>query len=696
MLKLRNILLHNTIFILILMIGLSITIFRIVFPKESIYTSDTKELTSTVSSYSIDGNKLSITIGKEKVLGTYCFQTEEEKKQFLKEIQLGDTYYITGKFYLPKEPTTANLFDYRNYLKSQKINYLVSITTIHKTSNNKSIYYHIKNMVRERLHDNPYLYTFILGDKTLLLSDVKEAYQNNGISHLFAISGMHIALLSTILLTILKIIKVRENKRYFITSLFLIYYLLLVGFYPSILRGVLFFILFSINKIYYFYIKSTNLFILALVITLLINPYYIYDIGFLYSFTISLALLLSIDYINDKNYFISLLKTSYISFLISIPISLYYFCQINILSIFYNLFFVPLVSFIIFPLALLTFLFPFLETILNIFTFLLEKVSLFLDRFQFLTFLFYKTSILVYIFYMILLFWILKRINQKKKSYLVIFILILIIHYNIPNIDNSTYIKMIDVGQGDSILLHSKNKSVLIDTGGVTNYSKEKWKIRDKKNSIVKNTTIPLLKSLGIKKIDYLILTHGDYDHMGEAINLVNNFKVEKVIFNCGRFNYLEKELMKVLEDKNIIYFSCMDELNINDLKLQFLQTKDFNDENDNSNVIYTEIENYKFMFMGDASIKTEKEIVNTYNLGKIDVLKVGHHGSRTSSGKEFVGIINPKYALISVGKDNKFKHPNKEALDNLKNSKIYRTDQNGTITVKIKNNKLKIETCSP
>ena len=191
-------------------------------------------------------------------------------------------------------------------------------------------------------------------------------------------------------------------------------------------------------------------------------------------------------------------------------------------------------------------------------------------------------------------------------------------------------------------------------------------------------------------------IPHGDFDHMGEAINLVNNFKVEKVIFNCGIFNDLEKELMEVLDKKKIKYYSCIKKLNVDNNKLYFLQTKEYDNDNDNSNVIYTELDGYKFMFMGDASITTEKEIMNKYNLPEIDVLKVGHHGSKTSSSKEFINKINPKYSIISVGKDNKFGHPNKEVLDNLRNSKIYRTDQDGSSMFKIENNKLKIETYSP
>jgi competence protein ComEC len=99
---------------------------------------------------------------------------------------------------------------------------------------------------------------------------------------------------------------------------------------------------------------------------------------------------------------------------------------------------------------------------------------------------------------------------------------------------------------------------------------------------------------------------------------------------------------------------------------------------------------------MGDAGVEVEEDLREKYNLQDIDVLKVGHHGSKTSSGKNFINEINPKYGVISVGKNNRYGHPNKEVLDNLKDSKIYRTDKDGSIMFKIKNNKLKIEMCAP
>ena len=184
---------------------------------------------------------------------------------------------------------------------------------------------------------------------------------------------------------------------------------------------------------------------------------------------------------------------------------------------------------------------------------------------------------------------------------------------------------------------------------------------------------------------------YGDKDHMGEALTLVNHYKVEKVIFNCGEYNDLEKRLIKTLKRKKIRYDTCIQELNINNSSFLFLNTKDYENENENSNVIYTEINNYRFLFMGDAGIPKEKDLLKEYNLPEIDVLKVGHHGSKTCSSKNFIKQIKPKYSLISVGKDNKFNHPNEGVLDILKDSKIYRTDQDGSIMFKIKNNKLKI-----
>ena len=139
-----------------------------------------------------------------------------------------------------------------------------------------------------------------------------------------------------------------------------------------------------------------------------------------------------------------------------------------------------------------------------------------------------------------------------------------------------------------------------------------------------------------------------------------------------------------------------MENIYIGNTPIYFLNTGIYNNENDNSNVLYFIVNNYKFLLMGDAGVDSEKDILDEYNLSDIDVLKVGHHGSKTSSDKEFINEMNSKYGIISVGKNNRYGHPNKEVLNNLADSKIYRTDRDGSIMLKIKNNKLKIETCIP
>ena len=152
--------------------------------------------------------------------------------------------------------------------------------------------------------------------------------------------------------------------------------------------------------------------------------------------------------------------------------------------------------------------------------------------------------------------------------------------------------------------------------------------------------------------------------------------------------------MIKVLKQKNISYYQNIEELNIDSNKLYFLNTKDYNDENENSSVVYTKIDNVKLLLMGDAGVKREEDILNTYNLNNIDILKVGHHGSKTSSSINFINEINPVYGIISVGVNNLYGHPNNEVLNNLEKVVVYRTDYNGSVMFEIEKDKLNIYTC--
>ena len=699
MLRLRKILLLNKIYIILLILVLlySIIITKVI-KHESIYNGKENYFETKIIKFKIDGNKLSLELkGKEKLIGNYYIKTEEEKKYLLKKLEFGKTILVNGTLKEPANNTVPFQFNYKKYLNNQKIYYILNIDNLEISDKKLNMFYKLKNYMYKHANDydnNSYIYAFILGSTERIDTEVLESYRSNGISHLFALSGLHVSIISLIIIKIIEKFKVKELLRYTICFLILLLFAFISGFSPSILRASLLFILLGINKVFYFNIETKNILYLTFDILVLINPFIIYNLGFILSFTITFFLIISTNILKDKNYFKTLFKTSLLSFIASLMLNIYYFGYLNPLGIIINLIFVPLVSFIIFPLTIITYIFPYLSILLNISTKFMEFLSLTLDKFA-LKIYFPNLNIIVVIIYYIFLY--LSIINKKIK-YLILILLLVIYIYIKPYFDRNSYVYFIDVGQGDSILLVTpyKDQTILIDTGGNISYEVEEWKKRKEEYSIGKDTIIALMRKIGIKKIDYLILTHGDYDHMGEAINLIENFKVDKVIFNCGEFNGLEQDLIKVLDKKKIPYYSCIKQLNIDDNKLYFLNNKDYGNENDNSSVIYTELNNHKFLFMGDAGIEVEEGLIEKYNLNDIDVLKVGHHGSKTSSSENFINEISPKYSIISVGKNNRYGHPNKEVLSNLEQSKIYRTDQDGSIMFKIKNKKLKIETCSP
>ena len=674
--KLKNILQCNYIFYILLVLSLIYSFIFINFIiVKSEYKDSDKNLYGTVIDYKKSKDKTTMWVkGKEKVLVNYYSDIN---------VSYGDYIYVYGVFKKPKENGNFNLFNYKRYLLSNKINYVVTASKITIIKKSDNIFYTLKNNLLKRIESanrsKGYILAFLYADKSLIEKDIYTKYQKIGVSHLFAVSGMHVSLISIVLLKLLN--KIKERKRYIIVSIFLSIYLFLTNFTISMVRATFQFILFFINKSFKLNIDNSNLVIFLFSILVIINPYNIYNIGFLFSFIISFTLIRCSKLIKGK-FIIKSLKTSLISFFSSMPVLINNFFEVNFLGIILNIIYIPFVSYILFPLSLVTVLFPSLDNILYMFISHFEKITDFFSNIKFLSFSICKMNIFLIIMYYLIFIYILKR--KKKLIYKIIIVIIsLTFLINNGRIVNNE-VSILDVGQGDSSLIRLKNKNILIDTGGNINYD------------ISKNILIPYVKSVGIKKIDYLVLTHGDYDHMGEAINLVENFKVEKVIFNCGPYNDLENELIEVLDKKRIKYYSCIKELNIDNNKLHFLQTKEYDNENENSNVIYMELNGYKFMFMGDAGIEKEKDILEKYNLSNIDVLKVGHHGSKTSSSKGFINVINPKYSIISVGKNNRYGHPNKEVLENLENSKIYRTDLDGSIMFKIKNNELKIETCSP
>lgn len=634
------------------------------YPFKSKYTKDDKEFIGIVTKYEVKEDKIIIEIkAKEKLLITYKYQDKE-----FNNLSYGDKIKVKGTLITPSKNTNQNTFNYQKYLYYKKIYYLVEATSINKIANNHNYLYTIKNTLYQKINklkSSNYIKTLLFCDNTLS-KEIKESYRINGISHLFSVSGMHINFFVSIIYLYLNKITYNKRIKYLITNIFIITYLIL---FPSssLLRSAVMSILYSINYLLKLKIKKIDILLLTLGVSLLINPFIIYDLGYIYSYTITFFLVLSSSTLKNKNKINKIIYISLLSFLVSIPITIYNSYEINIISILLNIILIPIISIIILPLTILTYIFPILDSILYLFTNTLETISLFISKIKITKIIFPKPSLLI-----VVLYYIIFLLSYQNKKYFYLNIILLIIIYISPYLNSNFEVVMFEVGEADCHLIkypYNKN-TILIDTG------KNEYKI--------KNEVIPYLKSIGIKKIDYLIITHGDEDHIGGSITLINNFQVKNVILNKGTFTDLEKELIKNLNKKKIPYQININKINLSNHTIYLLNNTKYNNENDNSIITYFTYQKYKFLYMGDASITTEDNLLENYNLNNISILKVGHHGSNTSSSKDFISQINPSISLISVGENNIYHHPNKEVINNLSKSRIYRADINNMVKLTI------------
>lgn len=246
--------------------------------------------------------------------------------------------------------------------------------------------------------------------------------------------------------------------------------------------------------------------------------------------------------------------------------------------------------------------------------------------------------------------------------------------------EDKLIVDYIDVGQADSILLRNKDKTMLIDAGT---------------NEQGKNV-VDFLKEEGISKIDYLIGTHPHEDHIGGLDDVINNFDIGKIYMpKRGTTTKTFKDVLSAIKNKNLTITQPEkgEIIDLGQAKCEFMTEPIIDDDNINLSSLTLRVEfgNNSFLFMGDAEKQNEK----TITWPKTDVLKVGHHGSDTSSSKEFLEQVNPKYSIIMVGEGNTYKLPKQPIIDRIEKqgSKIYRTDKNGNIKIITDGNNLEIKT---
>lgn len=615
------------------------------------------------------------------------------------KLDRGGTYKIRGKFHPPLPDMNKGTFDYEKNNKSQGIYLLGKISGYDKISDSRGIY-KLSNLFIDRAKyffnknlnegNADLLASLILADKSLVDSMDRDRFDSLGMSHILAVSGLHIGVLALFLEFIIK--KISKNKKFTDLALVIILflYIMAIGFPISAVRAFLFYILYKGNTYLEKDIDNSDIFFLSLSIILFINPMAIYSISLLLSYGAIFGLIFVYPHLIERVSSKSLVNKSIIgtlSVLISIfPLVNYYFSGFSILVFVANLFIVPIYSIIIslgfimgigiFPSLIGSFLDILMNATYGLESLLISKGSIFLIL---------KAFKFEYIFvYYIFLILILNRhkINEIIRPNLKLIEIYMTVSFIVMGLgiykDLMTFeISQLYVDQGDCTLISYRGKTYLIDTGGARF-----------ENKIAEKYLFPSLKLRGVSTIDGIFISHFDEDHVGNLNKILKNYRVKNVFVN-----HLPKD-KSILENaekySNIIQLSKRDRVKLfKDTSMEvLLDNKDRSDENDKSMVLLLNHKGFKTLFTGDISAEVESQVDREINL-----LKVAHHGSKTSTSEEFIEKTKPLFSMISAGYENSYGHPHKEVLKNLEKHGIiyYVTSKDGETDFKIFEDKLQI-----
>ena len=633
-----------------------------------------------------------------------------------------------------------NGFDYSRYLREKKIAGIVKLQNAVAIGNEKDLTFYLFKFkekifsIINKIYNNEeigFLKAILLGETSSLDENIKENFKEANISHVLAISGLHISYVVLGLEGILKLFIKNIKIRNAIIIVFLVAFTIFVGESNSVCRAC---IMVSITYFGNIILKKDDFyasFRAALIFLLIINPYNIFSGSMWLSFGGSIGIVLYSKliekYIAKKiklkkfseldnkflifmykilNKSIAIISVTLGAQIIVFPIMIYMFNTISLNFIISNL----LISELVGPILIfgyLSLLFPFL----SIFEKFLIKIIFFFAKFSaslpITNFLISTPNLYKIIIYYAILFviafiyktkriFIFRKIKKQKLKIILIFSFVLILLFgNFNNIyKNEFEIHFLDVGQGDSCLVRTNtNKVILIDGGKGINGE------YDYGQKVVG----PYLLDHGITKIDYVVVSHFDSDHCGGLFYIIQNFKVKNIIIgkqaeeypNLIEFLQIQRKRkinLISLVSENVLYFDKKTKIEVLFPNLGHEVSE--NKINNNSLVFKMYYDDISILFTGDIEEEAEKVLVELYSEKlNSNILKVGHHGSKTSSTEEFINCVKPEISLIGVGKNNNFGHPNGDVLDRLQNygSKVYRTDKDGEIILKV-NSKGKIK----
>ena len=688
---------------------------------------------------------------KEKqYINEYKIETEKInniklKKKFIlltknKEIEYGNKIKLEGTYIKPSKSRNYRGFDYSNYLKTENIYGTIEQNGKIELIKEKNInylfinLYKVKNKIIKNINNKfpeetrGVVLGILLGDKSSIEEDVRQNFADSSLSHILAVSGTHISYVVICISVLFKKLKLNKNIRKVLTSLVLFMYLYLVDFSVSATRAVIMSTIVIMQMLFYRKQDTITTIAFSSIIILINNPYSILNIGFLLSYggTIGIILFVNRISIESKEDFFQRFK-SYLKDIcivtisaqtIIMPIIIYYFNTISftfiISNIIASLIIGPIIMIGLVIIAISFFKIPIISLIIrfyNILIVILVRTADIISKIP-MSKIYLKTpTTLEIIFYYSVVFLIALLIYIKKSNRKFIKKTIQIDIYNLKNffinnrnkvlifisivslisitsikIPKELKINFIDVGQGDSCLITTpQNKKVIVDSGGSESYD------------VGKNVLLPYLLDKRITKIDYIMISHFDTDHCKGFEYVLENIKVKNVIISKqSETSENFKQIMKIIRKKriNLIIVQKGSKIKIDNFTTVDIlspQSENIADNmNDNSIVAKFEAYNFSILFTGDASEKIEKELIKEKINLKSDILKVSHHGSKTGTSEEFLKSVKPKIALIGVGENNKFGHPTEDVIKRLTENKvkIYRTDRNGEISIKIKKNK--------
>lgn len=645
----------------------------------------------------INGDRLSFQVedqNKNIVQLSYKMKSASEKKQ-MRQLHAGVSCIFDGERKEPQIARNFHGFNYRDYLYKQNIHFILEATYISECRKTSLSLVQWILLLRQQAilgvtemfpeQSGAFMNALLFGDRQQMTFEVEEQYQQFGLVHLLAISGSHIVLLMVIVYFILLRSGVTREIATVCLIFFIPIYMILAGASPSVIRASITGVLMLIAFMCSIRLSSLDALSITAICMLIFDPYLVFNIGFQFSFVGSFALLLSAPLLLESGNGVirNSIYISLISQLVSTPILLYHFGYYSPYSIFLNILYVPFLSLIVLPCSIIILIclpiIPFLaKSFANVLSIGLNLSNDFLSYCESLPFTrlnFGQTPILLVALYCVSIISVLMVWERRISKGMVfifagIFLFISTGHYVYPYFRESGSVTFLDVGQGDAILIRLPydQEIYLIDTGGTIRLNKEEWQRKKHEFSVGNDILIPYLQKEGIKKIDKLIVTHGDADHIGAAQELLSNITVKEVVF--GRKEQeaiLEKAVKKQALEKEVKISEVGEgeSWRVNEAEFFVLApTGKERSENNASIVLWAKLGGITWLFTGDLEEEGEKGLVATYPDLRADVLKVAHHGSNTSSITPFLSAVQPNIAIISVGERNRYGHPHKEVIE--------------------------------